>query len=187
MKDIEVTLQTETHYINNIAYNPQVFIKVYDYYFPRVYNYIYYRCSNEIICDDLTSEVFERALVNIHTFDPKKGKFGTWIFAIARNVVNNHFRLLKVKKYLSIDTLFKNKTIKAHEPNPEHNVINRETNQELIDAINTLDQRERDILGLKFASQMTNRKISKVTGLTESNVGVILYRAIKKLRILLDT
>ena len=187
MKDIEVTLETETHYINNIEYNPQVFINAYDYYFPRIYNYIFYRCLNEIICDDLTSEVFERALANIHTFDPQKGKFGTWIFAIARNVVNNHFRLLKVKKYLSIDALFKNKTIEAHEPNPEHKVIYRETNQELIDAINTLNQRERDILGLKFASQMTNRKISKVTGLTESNVGVILYRAIKKLRILLDT
>ena len=45
-----------------------------------------------------------------------------------------------------------------------------------------LSHRERDLIGLKFAGGLTNRRIAALTGLSESNVGVILYRAVRRLR-----
>ena len=52
----------------------------------------------------------------------------------------------------------------------------------LLAALEGLNTRERDILGLKFAARLSNRQIAKTTGLSESNVGVITYRAVGKLR-----
>ena len=52
----------------------------------------------------------------------------------------------------------------------------------LLKAVSALDERAREIIALKFSSGMTNRDIAKVTGLGESNVGVILYRALKTLQ-----
>ena len=48
--------------------------------------------------------------------------------------------------------------------------------------IKELDDRERDLLALKFGAGLTNRRIARLTGLTESNVGVILYRTLHHLR-----
>jgi len=68
---------------------------------------------------------------------------------------------------------------------PEEVVIRREARQELVRALGFLDDRERDLVALKFSALMTNRDIAGVTGLTESNVGVILFRALRKLRAVL--
>jgi RNA polymerase sigma-70 factor (ECF subfamily) len=54
--------------------------------------------------------------------------------------------------------------------------------RELLPLIGNLPERERDILALKFGAEMTNRSIAGITGLTESNVGVILYRTLRRLR-----
>ena len=55
----------------------------------------------------------------------------------------------------------------------------------MLAALSRLDERERELLALKFASCMTNRQIAGLSGLSESNVGVILYRALHHLRILI--
>ena len=69
----------------------------------------------------------------------------------------------------------------------------RQTSQEkahederaLLTALAGLDARERDVLGLKFAARLTNREIARNLGLRESHVGVIVYRALGKLRMVL--
>ena len=62
----------------------------------------------------------------------------------------------------------------------------REERDRLLAALARLPARERDLIGLKFAAGLTNRRIADLTGLTESNVGVILYRTIRRLRTDLD-
>ena len=49
-----------------------------------------------------------------------------------------------------------------------------------------LKDNERDLLGLKYNTGLNNRQIAELTGLSEQNVGVILFRAIKQLRKLMD-
>jgi RNA polymerase sigma-70 factor (ECF subfamily) len=48
--------------------------------------------------------------------------------------------------------------------------------------LSKLDKHEQEIIALKFSSELTNRKIAQMLGMTESNVGIILFRAIRKLR-----
>ena len=68
------------------------------------------------------------------------------------------------------------------EPQPEEVAIRDETRAELLAAVARMSDRERDLIALKFAAGLTNRRIAKLTGLNESNVGVILYRAMRRLR-----
>ena len=67
-------------------------------------------------------------------------------------------------------------------PAAEEALIDRERRYRLLAAVGRLSQREQDILALKFAAGQTNRQIAQLTRLGESNVGVILYRAVRKLR-----
>jgi RNA polymerase sigma factor (sigma-70 family) len=72
-------------------------------------------------------------------------------------------------------------------PQPEEALVGQEELAETLAALDRLEERERELLALKFSARMTNRQISALTGLSESNVGVILYRAIQRMRAMIMT
>lgn len=158
---------------------PAAFAVIYDHYFSRVYNYVRYRVQNAETADDITAQVFERALANIGSYRPERAPFGAWLFAIARNAVNDYLRAKRRRRWLSLEVL---RGRASAEPQPEEVAIHHETRAELLAAVACLSDRERDLIALKFAAGLTNRRIAELTGLSESNVGVILYRAVRRLR-----
>jgi RNA polymerase sigma factor (sigma-70 family) len=155
------------------------FISLYDAYFSRVYNYVRYRVGDADSADDLTSVVFEEVLYNFHRYQPDRAPFGAWLFGIARNIVNAHFRLQRNRQTTSLDVLDKQPTENFL---PEASLISAETTCELLASLDALNDRERDLLSLKFAARLTNRRIAELTRLSETNVSVMIYRALKKLR-----
>jgi RNA polymerase sigma-70 factor (ECF subfamily) len=70
----------------------------------------------------------------------------------------------------------------SDEPLPQQITIRAETHAELLAAVARLSDRERDFIALKFAAGLTNRRIAELTGLSANHVGVILYRAVRRLR-----
>lgn len=156
------------------------FSTYYDEYMPKVYRYIHYKINNRQLSEDLTSEVFEKALDNFTKFDSGRGPFSAWIFTIARNVLIDHYKTNKA--YTSIDEA---EDLESKEPGPEETLEISETNRQLMGCLAALPEREQEIIRLKFGARMNNRQISKLTGLSESNVGTILNRSLGKLKIAL--
>jgi RNA polymerase sigma factor (sigma-70 family) len=158
---------------------PAAFAAIYDHYFPRVYNYVRYRVREADAADDVTAQVFERAWVKLDGYRPERAPLAVWIFAIARNAVNDHLRVQWRRRWLSLEVLHYQP---SRDLQPEEIAARNETRARLLLAVDRLSERERDILGLKFGAGLTNRNISELAGLSESNVGVILYRAVRRLR-----
>jgi RNA polymerase sigma-70 factor (ECF subfamily) len=158
------------------------FEEVYDKYFARIYNYIRYRVIERDAADDLVSAVFEKVLDKYGSFDPAKAPLEPWLFAIARNTLNDHFRRRKVRGWLSITDREENI---ASAESVEGAAQKSETDALLLAAVARLEDQERELIAMKFTLGLNNREIAGQTGLGESNVGVILFRAMKKLRELL--
>ena len=156
---------------------------LFDRFFPLVHKYVFYRVGDLTMADDLTSEVFERMLSALSTFKPEKAPFGAWLFGIARHVINDHHRSQKRKREFSSEEMDR---LIAPEPQPEEASLIVEADLSLLTALKKLSNREKDIIGLKFAANLTNRQIAKLTGLGESHIGVILFRSIKRLRLFLN-
>lgn len=155
------------------------FTYIFETYYKRVYNYIYYRVNSCHIAEDLTSQVFEKIMIKIDSYCEEKSPFEVWMFAIARNTINDYFRETKKHKVFPIDFI---KDLISSKKTPQDVVEIEETKDELLDALKILDARERNIIALKFGGDLKNVEIAEVLGLTESNVGVILYRTMKKLK-----
>lgn len=172
-------LPDELALVARASAEPAAFAAIYDHYFPRVYNYVRYRVADAQEADDLTAQIFERALVHIGGYCPERAPFAVWLFAIARNAVSDHLRAQRRRRWLSLEAL-RDRT--SADPQPEESVTRDETRAELLGAVARLSDRERDLIALKFAVGLTNRRISEISGLSESNVGVILYRAVGRLR-----
>ncbi len=176
-------LANETTLAARAAFEPSAFAAIYDHYFPKVYNYVRYRVRDLDTADEITSLVFERVLAGIGTYHPQKAPFGAWLFAIARNAVQDHHRSQSRHPWLPLDLLAAHPAI---EPLPEKVVEQMDAREKLLQAVSQLAVREQDLIALKFASGMDNKEIARVAGLSESNVGVILYRALRRLRSLLN-
>jgi RNA polymerase sigma factor (sigma-70 family) len=162
---------------------PREFLVLYDEYFRRVYNYARYRCGDAHTADDLTAAIFERVFNRLGDYYPQRGPFVAWLFSIARGVVSHHLRSECTNRWIPLDDISE---IPDGSPTPEERLISSEAQNNLLAALSYLSDRDRDLLSLKFAARLTNRRIAEITGLSDNNVGIILYRAIHKLRVVLD-
>lgn len=147
--------------------------------YPGVFKYFRLRGADVDTANDLTSMVFERAITYMHTYDPAKASLSTWLFTIARNTAINHWKHQQRQIETGLDGVEERS---FGSPLPEDLVIRQESREELLAAINKLDERERDLVALKFSTGLNNRQIAGMTGLSESNVGVILHRALTRVR-----
>ena len=184
MNGATLALPHEEALIHRATVEPAAFADLYEHYFPRVYNYIRYRVQDAEVADDITARTFERALRGLHSYKEGKGTFSTWLFIIAVNSTNDHFRAERRRRWLSLEAL-RGRTYPA--PGPEEVNVNREMRAELLQAIAQLGDRERNLIALKFGTGLTNRQIAVLTRLSESNVAVILYRTVRHLRTKIGT
>lgn len=155
------------------------FAALYEQFMPKVYRYISFRIRDENLVQDLTSIVFEKALTKFSSFNPQKASFSTWIFTIARNTVIDHFRARQKDKYLELESPA---YTSVQYPSPEDEMIRMENTLRLRAFLSRLKKREQEVIILKYSNGMSNREIAGVLNLTETNVGSILCRAIRKLR-----
>ena len=157
----------------------ETFAELYEEYLPKVFRFIKYRIEDNSIAEDLTSVVFEKALTKIHTYRSQKAMFSTWIFTIARNTVTDHLRTSHKDATVSLDPESSHGKVDF---SPEDVVIKAEEYRTLHSNIARLSQTEQKIISLKFGAEMTNREIARMLGVSESNVGNTVFRAVRKLR-----
>jgi len=157
----------------------ETFARLYDENMPKVYRYMYYRVNSQPLAEDLTSAVFEKALVNFAKYDSERASFATWIFAIAKNTIADHYRSMPKVKTVPIEDAIQ---APSREPGPQELAEDGEEKQLLRSCIGHLAEDEQELIRLKFAMEMTNREIARTTGLSESNVGVRLFRIIRRLK-----
>ena len=142
---------------------------------PRIYHYFRYRAGADD-AEDLTSETFEKAWRARHTYRRDLGAFTTWLYAIARNVAIDHFRRRVAHEPLDAASHV------AAPGSPELDAIRESDRRRIALLLSALDERSREIIALRYGAGLTNRAIARVLGLSESNVGTILHRAIADLR-----
>jgi RNA polymerase sigma factor (sigma-70 family) len=157
----------------------EAFAEFYEKYLPKVYRYIRYRITDTHLAEDLTSVIFEKALTKFRSFSSEKASFSTWIFTIARNTLIDHFRTNRKVDTVCLDNAA---GISNQEISPEEMNDREEEMRLLQSSVSQLSKVEQEIISLKFGAEMTNRQIAKELALSESNVGIIIYRAVRKLR-----
>ena len=149
---------------------------LYNDYYAKIYKYTLYRVGDHSTAEDLVSEVFEKVLLKYYTYNPNKAKLSTWIFAIVNNTIINHHK----KNQYCAQTV--NLEMMDSRYRLDDTIIEQELKEHLLKSIMALDDRQRNVIALKFGANLTNREIAQIMDLTESNVGTILYRSLKRLK-----
>jgi len=136
----------------------------------RVYAYVAYRIGDGVDAEDVTSATFERALRYRSSFDPRRGDAASWLIGIARRCIADAVQRgdtptgdlpeLPVEGYeeLALDRL------------------------DLRAAVGRLDERDRELIALRYGADLTARQIGELLELKTNAVEVALHRALGRLR-----
>lgn len=155
----------------------EAFEDLYRRTFSRVYAYVASLLRDPSAAEEVTAQAFERAYRKRSGFRAGRGSPEAWLFGIARNAALDELRRRKRRAAVDAEGL--------EEPwcaGPAELAENEERRAAVRRALAGLEPRERDLIALKFAGGLSNTEIAKVLGLSASNTGTKLHRAVEKLR-----
>jgi len=162
----------------------QAFVEAYERHYTKVFAYVYSRVGNVELAKDLTAEVFEKAYVKGHSLR-EAAAYTTWLFMIAKNVVIGHYRRQK-RENNGLSRVKDSLWLCDQPQDPETRALLGEAVSNLMRHLRRLSGRDQELLALKFEGELSYAEISHVLKLSEVNVRVSIFRALKRLRSLME-
>jgi RNA polymerase sigma-70 factor (ECF subfamily) len=138
----------------------------------RVYSYAAYRIGDGPDAEDVTSEVFERALRYRTSYDASRGRPLAWLLGIARRCVDDALSRRPITVSFEIEEQVSGEDL-------EGEAVRRLA---IASAINRLDDRARDLVALRYGADLSAREIGEVIGMNTNAVEVALHRALGRVR-----
>ena len=140
-----------------------------------VYAYAASLLRDRSAAEEVTATAFERAFRKQRSFNPRRGTQRAWLFGIARNAALDELRRRKRIAALSDDQ-------HVEEPGPENEAEAAERRATVRAALAALDPRDRELIAQKVHAGLSNPEIAKVLGISPSNAGTRVHRAVTRLR-----
>lgn len=157
----------------------EAFGELYERYVKKIYNYVFYRTSNQHDAEDLTARVFYRAMSHISTYEDKGVPFQAWLYRIAHNLVANWHRDRSRRKIIPLDD-FVAATLRSDAP--DHQAEDSEEREHLLAAIRRLPAERQQLLVLKFVERLSNAEIGEMMDRTEGAIKSLYHRTLLALR-----
>jgi RNA polymerase sigma-70 factor (ECF subfamily) len=157
--------------------NPQAFGILYDLYFPIIYRFVYTRLQAQAPTEDVTAEVFFKALKNLTRYRDTGRPFSCWLYQIASNAVNDHYRGRRGD--LALDDALQAES--GSTPVIDQ-VVARDRGRRVWLAIDQLPDRQRTAMVLRFGEDLSLQDIARVMGKSVGAIKLLLYRAVRQLR-----
>ncbi len=168
--------QEEQHWIAEAQRDPQCFEPLYNRYYDEIFRFIYRRTDREALTADLCSQTFYKALVNLKKYRWTGRPFVAWLYRIAANEVNKHFRdqrpVFLIEEEKVLDSL--NEEEVSTDPD------------ELVRIFQMLSEEEVRLLELKYFEGKTFKEIAAIEGITESSSKMRVYRLLERIKQLLQ-
>jgi RNA polymerase sigma factor (sigma-70 family) len=136
-----------------------------------VYAYVAYRVGPGPDAEDITSEVFERALRYRESYEPKRGEPIAWLIGIARRCVNGAVS----ERTQPLDSMSE----RAAPGDVAEDALRRLS---LADAVSQLSARDRELIALRYGADLSGRQIGEILDMSANAVDVAVHRAVERLR-----
>ena len=156
--------------------DPARFEPLYNKYHEAIFRFVYQRLNDQEQAFDVTSQVFLKALTNLHRYEFRGLPFSSWLFRIAISEVNKLFKQNKAKRTVNIDSLQLKGLLEEMESDE-----NEDRLRLMIDAIAGLKPEELTLVEMRFFEQRPFKEIADILQLSESNAKVRLYRILERL------
>ena len=156
--------------------DPARFAELYEINFERVYAFVARRVGNRDAAEDLTSEVFHKALANLRRFEWRGAPFAAWLFRIATNAIAD--RAQRAGKELAVDDPPETRV----DATADIGLEEVEHQAQLFRSVEKLPADQRRVIAMRFAEEKSIREIAQELGRTEGAVKQLQFRGLQNLR-----
>jgi RNA polymerase sigma-70 factor (ECF subfamily) len=157
----------------------ECFSQIVDIYANRLYGYFYRLSGDSSVSDDLLSELFVKLVEKIGSY--KGGSFESWLFRIATNIFHDYLRGKQRRRKLLEARKKQLKSKPTGEKRSEAEMLDRLQMQ-----LKNLDTETRELITLRFYSQMSFKEIAEMRAEPIGTTLAKLHRALKKLREMME-
>lgn len=155
------------------------FMRMYEFYYGKIYNYVFFRLFDRQVTQDLLSDIFFKIFEHRASFDAKKAKLSTWIFNIAKNTLTDYYRKNgRVAAFTYID----GEEAACGCPNAEEMSLVMCDNNYMAECLSRLREVDRTVLYLKYFLDFDYKDIAAHLEVSEKNASVLLTRAVRRLK-----
>ncbi len=179
MRDEEIRREYEI--IERSKQDPRAFAELYETYFDRIYYFLLRQTGDEDVAGDLCSQTFVNVLHHLPRYEFRGLPFSAWLYKIATNEVNKHYRKKKGKKIFSIEEARIRELVERTDPSSGSD-WDEEIIQRLLTHLKDLPTEMLQVLELRFFEDKDFREIAFILDVTESGAKMRTYRALDKLR-----
>ncbi len=158
--------------------NQAAFTQLYDGYFDKIYRYIYFRVKNQPEAEDLTQEVFIKALRGISSYKSGKAPFASWLFRIAHNQVIDHIR----KDIKNKTTSLNEASSAVGNADPVTMTEQKSDIEELTEALKHLPPAQGEVISLRFIAGLSIAEAAKILGKREGTVKALQFNGMVSLK-----
>jgi RNA polymerase sigma-70 factor (ECF subfamily) len=153
--------------------DPSCFAELYELNFARVYAYIVRRVCDRDAAQDLTSDVFHKALASIQSFEWRGVPFAGWLLRIAANMIIDRSKRSGREVPATDD---------VPDPVAQTNLEQIDHHARLFQLVEQLPPDQRRVIGMRFAEEKSIREIANELGRSEGAVKQLQFRALQNLR-----
>jgi RNA polymerase sigma-70 factor (ECF subfamily) len=158
-------------------YDQKAISELYKRHVQSIYRYIYYRVGDVNVAEDLTADVFLKALEGLERFTYRGIPFSAWLYRIAHARAMDHFRRQARREHLPLD-----ERLVATGKGPQAMVEARLDHEELQSAIAQLTTDQQQVIILKFVEGLSNAEVAGILGKSEGAVKSLQHRALNSLQ-----
>jgi RNA polymerase sigma-70 factor (ECF subfamily) len=170
--------QDERAWVAAAQRDPQAFAPLYHRYAQPIYRFCYRKVGDVDLANDLTAQVFVKAIEKIDRYQPSPGAtFRSWLFTIARNTVTDAWR--RHKPTVDVDALIE--VLVDDEPSPERHALEAEDRMRVDHLLTHLPESQRAIVELRLAG-LTTKELMATLSMSESAIKSAQHRAYRRLR-----
>jgi RNA polymerase sigma-70 factor (ECF subfamily) len=180
--DSASALPDDAELVEQSRADAEAFGALYDRYCDRIYRYVYRRLSDHEAAEDVTAEIFLKALKAIDSYRPATAPFSAWLYRIAANAVIDHARAKRVT--MSLDVAMDTADVAAP---VDEQAINRAEAARVWEAIDQLSEAQRTAVTLRYRRDLPIADIAGQMGRSEGAVKLLLNRGLAAVRVQLDT
>ena len=150
---------------------------LYNLHYQAVYNYIYYRVSDQQAAEDLSAEVFIRMIKKLPGYTDRGRPLLAWLYTIARNLVIDHHRISEKKD----EVVLKEELLEEREPGPDQMMQQEQIADCFRLALDQLPETQRQLLIYRFINGFSTPKIIHLLNKSDRAVRSLQHRALRSL------
>lgn len=167
----------EDQLIERAKGDADAFGELYDHYVAQIHRFVYSRVRDPDLAEDITSEVFLKALRAIGRYKPSGHPFSSWLYQISVNAITDHYRGRKPAS--DIDEAI---AVADAAPTPDERVVLSLEAQRIWTAIDKLPEAQRTAMTLKLGSDLKLAQIGEIMGKSEGAIKLLIHRGMGTVR-----